>query len=120
MKYMLLIYQNTAAFEALPERERDAVMNEADEIWQELTESGEWIGGEGLAHPSTSRTVRVRGGVPEVTDGPYVESKEQLAGYVLVECGSEQRAIDIAARWPDARYWAMEVRSLMSDAGAEM
>ncbi|WP_233507333.1 YciI family protein [Spongiactinospora gelatinilytica] len=52
----------------------------------------EWIGGEALADPFNSRTVRVRDGVPAVTDGPYLEAKEHLAGYCLVECESLERA----------------------------
>ena len=55
---------------------------------EELTQSGEWIGGEGLADPSNTKTVRVRDRVPAVTDGPFVESKEQLAGYCIVDCES--------------------------------
>jgi hypothetical protein len=120
VKYMLLIYQNPAAFEALPAEERTGVMNEAGAIVEELIASGEWVGGEGLADPSNSRTVRVRDGVPTVTDGPFVEAKEQLAGYCLFECETPERATEIAVRWPDARYWAVELRPLMTGAGTEM
>jgi hypothetical protein len=96
------------------------VMADVGDIMGELEQSGEWVGGEALADPSNTRTVRVRDGVPAVTDGPFVEAKEQLAGYCIVECESPERAIEIAARWPDARYWAMEVRPLMEAAGEEM
>ena len=58
MKYMLLIYNNPEMLEALPKDEMDAIMNQVGVIMQELTESGEWLGGEGLAHPSQTRTVR--------------------------------------------------------------
>ncbi len=120
MKYMLLIYQNTAAFQSLPADERRAMMDEAGAIVEELSGSGHWIGGEGLADPSTARAVRVRGGVPAVTDGPYLEAKEHLAGYCLFECESEQAAVEIATRWPDARYWGVELRRLMDAGGLEM
>jgi hypothetical protein len=120
VKYMLLIYQNPAGFEALSEEERNTVFAEVDQIMNELTESGEWIGGGGLADPSNAKTVKVREGVPAVTDGPYLESKEHLVGYCLFECESVERATDIATRWPDARYWAVEVRPLMDAAGTEM
>jgi hypothetical protein len=106
MRYMLLIYRNPAAG-AEPSR-------------RELTESGEWIGGAGLAPPATSKTVRVRGGVPVVTDGPFARSEEQLAGYVLVECETPERAVEIAARWPDTRYRAVEVRPVMHDSAEEI
>jgi hypothetical protein len=118
MKYILLIYNNPANMEALSEAERNAIFGEVDAIMQELTESGEWIGGAGLANPLLARTVRVRNGTPVVTDRPFAEAKEQLAGYCIIECESIERATEIAARWPDARYGTMEVRPLM-DAGAE-
>jgi len=120
VKYILLIYQNPAAFEAIPEDERTAMMNEAGTLVEELIASGEWIGGEGLADASNATTVRVRGGVPAVTDGPFVEAKEQLAGYCLFECETLERATEIAVRWPDARYWGVELRPLMTAAGTEM
>jgi hypothetical protein len=120
VKYMLLIYQNRAAFEALPDAERTAVMNDAGAIVEELIASGELLGGEGLADPSNAKTVRVRDGVPAVTDGPFVEAKEQLAGYCLFECETPERATEIAVRWPDARYWAVELWPLMTGAGTEM
>ncbi|HMF84334.1 MAG TPA: YciI family protein [Acidimicrobiia bacterium] len=120
MKYILLIYQNPAAWENLSEEERNRVFGEVDSLMAELTRSGEWIGGEGLADASQTKTVRVRDGVPAVTDGPFIESKEQLAGYCIVECETPERATEIAARWPDARYWAMEVRAIMEPAGEEM
>ena len=120
MKYILLIYQNPATVETFSEEERDRVMAEAGELMEELTQSGEWVGGEALADPSNTKTVRVRGGVPAVTDGPFVEAKEQLVGYSIVECETPERATEIAARWPDARYWAMEVRPIMEPGGEEM
>lgn len=119
MRYLLLIYQNPATWESLSKDERTALMNEAGEIWKELAASGEVVGGEALAESSKTKTVRVRDGVPAVTDGPFIEAKEQLAGYLVVDCASEDRAVEIAARWPDARYWAMEVRSVIETAGSE-
>ena len=120
MRYMLLIYNNPAMLEAFSEEELKAVMGDVDAIMEELTATGEWVGGEGLAHPSQTKTVRVRGGVPAITDGPFVASKEQLAGYCLFECESLERATEIAARWPDARYAAVELRPLMNASGTEM
>ncbi len=120
MKYMLLIYNNPAMLEALPEEEMKAIMSEVNSIMSELTETGEWLGGEGLAHPSQTKTVRVRDGVPAITDGPYVEAKEQFAGYCMLDCESIERATEIAARWPDASYAAVELRALMRQSGDEM
>ncbi len=120
VKYLLLIYRDAGTWMALSEQERVRAIAEADGVWKELVASGEWVGGEALADPAVSRSVRVRNGEPTGSDGPYLNVSEQLAGYVLVDCDSEERAVAIAARWPDARYWGMEVRPLMSHCGTEM
>jgi hypothetical protein len=96
------------------------VFQDVETIMNELRESGEWIGGDGLADPSQTKTVKVREGVPAITDGPYIEAKEHLVGFSMFECDSMQRATEIATRWPDARYWAVEVRPLMEAGGIEM
>jgi hypothetical protein len=113
VRYMLLIYNNPATYETWSEEERTALFGEVDQIMTELRESGELVGGEALADASNSKTIRVRDGVPAVTDGPFAEAKEQMAGYLMVDCETEERAVEIAARWPDARYFAMEVRAVM-------
>lgn len=117
MKYMMLIYQNADAWNALAEAERQAIMDEAGEIWQNLMATGEVVSGDALAAPSLAHTVRVRDGVPMVTDGPFIEAKEQLAGLVVFDVASEERVIEIATGWPDARYWAVELRPLMHQRG---
>jgi hypothetical protein len=120
VKYILLIYQNPTAWRTMPESEKQVLMSEAGAIVNELVASGEWVGGEGLADSSTAKAVRVRDGVPAVTDGPYAEAKEQIVGYCIVDCDSQERAVEIAARWPDARLWGMEVRPILSPDGLEM
>jgi hypothetical protein len=120
MKYMLLIYNNREALDALPADELQAVFADVDRIMGELQASGEWVGGEGLASPASAKTVRVRDGAVATTDGPFAESKEQFAGFLTVDVESEHRAVEIAASWPDARYWALEVRAVMGGSGDEM
>ena len=120
MKYLLAIYNNPATYEAFSEQERNELFGTVEEIMKELTETGELIGGQALADVSTAKTVRVRDGVPAVTDGPFAEAKEQFAGYLIVECETEERAVEIAASWPDAKYFAMEVRAIMHTSGTEM
>ena len=120
MKYVLMIYQNPAALQAMSESDKQVVFEEVDALMKELTESGEWIRGEALADPSTAKTVRVRDGVPAVTDGPYAEAKEQVVGFCIVDCETEERAVELAGRWPDARWWGMEVRALLTPGGTEM
>jgi hypothetical protein len=77
-------------------------------------------GGVALADPSNGKTVRVRNGLPAVTDGPFAEAKEQLAGYYVLDCESLERATEIVAHDPAARFWAVEVRPIMDTAGTEM
>jgi hypothetical protein len=120
MKYMLLIYNNQAAYQDLPEAERQAIFADVDAIMTELKESGELVGGMALADQSLSTTVRVRGGVIESTDGPFAEAKEQFAGNLIIDVETPERAVEIAARWPDAKYFAMEVRPIMHDSGADI
>ena len=120
MRYVLLIFQNPGAFEALPEDERDGLMAEFRAFNKEIEESGEFIGGSALAHPDTAKTVRARDGVPATTDGPFAEAKEQLAGYYMVDVETPERAVEIAHLDPASRLWAIEVRPVMESAGAEM
>jgi hypothetical protein len=120
VKYMLLIYDNPDTREIFFGEEGAGLRAEVDALMKEITESGELVGAEGLADPSNTRTVRVQGGIRVVTDGPLAEAKEQFGGYLLVDCESIERAIAIAARWPNARFGAMEVRPLMDDGGADL
>lgn len=120
MKYLLLIYMNPAILDAMSEDERNEVFRGHDEFMRTITESGEMVSTEALADPAQSAVVRIRDGNLAVTDGPYVEAKEYLAGYYLVDCESRQRAIELAAMIPDAKFTAMEVRPVMFSAGQEM
>jgi hypothetical protein len=120
MKYVVLIFNNPGAFEALSEEDRDAMMTEADAFLAEFRGTGELLGGSALADVSTARVVRVSGGVPAVTDGPFAEAKEYLAGYYTLDCESIERACEIASKDPAARLWGVEVRPIMDESGAEM
>ena len=114
MKYMLLIYDNAQTRETFLGEQGEGLMAEIDAIMTELTESGEFVGGEALADPSNTKTIRLVDGAPAITDGPYAEAKEVLAGYYMVECESLERATSIAARLPEARSDLVEVRQVMN------
>jgi len=121
MKYIALVYSNPGAFEALSQTERDELMTKADAYLKEFSGSGELLsGGVALADPSTGKTVRLRNGVPAITDGPFAEAKEQLAGYYLLDCESLVRATEIVTHDPAALFWAVEVRPIMDTGGSEM
>jgi hypothetical protein len=120
MKYILSIYTNPANWATLTESERQGLMAGYATLTKEIVDSGEYVDGAPLADYSTAQTVRVRSGRTDVVDGPFAESKEHLAGYYVVECESRERAVAIAARIPDARYNAVEVRALLDAGGQEM
>ena len=119
MKYMLLIYETPDTREIFTGAEGRELMAQVNAVIRELTDSGELVGGEALADPSTAKSVRTGGGSPVVTDGPFAEAKEHLGGYVIVEC-DHARALDIASRWPAVGSGGMEVRPMMDAGGAEM
>src|ERR1700730_8249794 len=114
MKFLLIMHINPAIMEELTEDERQEIMNGHGTFMKTIRESGEMIGTEALANPSQSTVVRVRDGVPAVTDGPFLEAKEFFAGYYLVDCESRERAEELAAMIPDAKFAAMEVRPIMT------
>ncbi len=124
MKFMLLIWSNPANWDALPPTEQEALERDASAehaaLDAALMGSGELVVSAALADPVTTRTVRVRAGVLTRTDGPYAEAKEHLVGYYLVDCASLDRATEIAAKIPDARWERVEIRPAMDVAGLEM
>ena len=118
MKYMVMIYDNAQTRERFFGEEGAELMAEVNAIMKELTDSGELIGGEALADPTNTRTIRPVDGVPAITDGPLAEAKEHFGGYLIVDCDTMERAVDIAARWPSSRFAPIEVRPIMEN-GAE-
>jgi hypothetical protein len=121
MKFMLIMHVNPMIWEALTEEERNEVMTGHGAFMETIRASGELLGSTALADPSASAVVRVRDGVPAVTDGPYLEAKEYLGGYYLVECENRERAHELAAMIPDARVEGLgiEVRPVVFAAGPE-
>jgi hypothetical protein len=120
VRYIALIHNNPAAWQALSQEERDEFNSDADVFLKMVTDSGELIGGAVvLAHPSNARTMRVRNGIPAVTDGPFAEAKEQMAGYYVLECENIERATEIVTHDPSARHFAVEVRPIMHMEGTD-
>ncbi|TWD80825.1 hypothetical protein FB561_1919 [Kribbella amoyensis] len=121
VKYMLLIYSNPESWASLSAEQRDDLTRSHQELTRELTEQGQLVSAAGLADPITTRTVSVgEDDTRTTTDGPYAEAKEHLAGFYLVECDDIDEAIEYAARMPDAKYLAVEVRPVMDASGLEM
>jgi len=113
MQYLLLIYQSEAEFGKLTEAQKGALHQEYGPFTESLNESGHFRAGHGLQPTSTATTVRMRGGKRLVTDGPFAETKEQLAGYYLVEAKDLDDALAVASRIPSARLGAVEIRPVM-------
>lgn len=112
MKYMLLIYGNSETWEAMRAEGMDEVYGAHRALQAEMQAAGEFVASDGLT-TTGARVVQLQDGVPAVTDGPFTEAKELLAGYYLVDCSLE-RATELAARLPEARFSPVEIRALMT------
>src|SRR5882757_9895755 len=113
MQYLLLIYRNEAKLINMTPADRHAVTAEYGAYTQSIVQSGNFKAGDGLQPTTTATTVRVRDGKTLTTDGPFAETREQLAGYYLVEAKELDAALGIAARIPGARTGSIEVRPIM-------
>lgn len=111
MKYVCLVYLDEQQPGAVPDRECKA-------FGDEIRARGQFLGGEALHPTHTATVVRVRNGVTTLTDGPFAETKEQLAGFYLIDATDLNQAIRIASRIPPARIGSIEVRPVRElDAG---
>ena len=100
MRYMLLVYTREDMLAHRSQQEKQQVMNGHLAVMQEARARGVLESGEPLARTSTATTVRMQNGAPIITDGPFAETKEQLAGYYILECKDLDEAIGWAARIP--------------------
>jgi hypothetical protein len=117
MKYIAIIYGNKEMWQSFPPDVAAKAISEVDAFNRRHAESGELLGAYGLGDELTARTVRVRNGVPAVTDGPYAEAKEFVSSFFLLDVDSEQRALDIAAEYPFAAHNAVEVWPILHESG---
>ena len=113
MQYLLLIYRSEAEFGKMDAVTRKAMSAEYGAFTQSIIQSGHFKAGDGLQPTTTASTVRVRDGKTLTTDGPFAETREQLAGYYLIEAKDLDAALSIAARIPEARKGSIEVRPVM-------
>jgi len=105
MRYLLMI----AGDETAESHQYDG----CDGWGEDLARRGKIHGGGGLRPPSEATTIRVRDGEVLLTDGPFTEAKEQVGGYVVLECDDLDEALEIAARHPAATYGSIEVRPIV-------
>lgn len=110
MKYVCLGYIDLARFDALPEHERHALMDQCFAYDDELRRNGHFVGGEALQAARNAATLRFRDGAVTVTDGPFAETKEQLGGILFLEARDLNEAIQLMSRHPGVRVGPFEIR----------
>ena len=114
MKYLLTIYSDESRYATMTPEESGQIMAAYGAFGAKAQEAGVLLGGEGLQPTATATTVRVRDGETLLTDGPFAETREQLAGYYLLDCADLDDANRWAAQIPDAASGAIEVRPVMN------
>jgi hypothetical protein len=112
MKYLCLIYMNEEDRDAIPAEQWEPLMQEGFDWGDERREQGVFLDGNPLQPVRTAVTVRRKRGELSFTDGPFMETKEQLAGYTLIEAPDMQAAKEIAATLPPGRIGTVEIRPL--------
>lgn len=117
MKYLLLVYNEEATLEALPEGRFDSMMRSCLEHADELTAQGTLLGYQQLEAANSAKSVRIRNGRTSVVDGPFAETKEILGGFNLIEAENMEEAVRIASEFPWAATGCIEVRPIR-DIGA--
>ena len=116
MLYALLIYEKPADFARRdPAVEADGYVGAWRKYFQAMLEAGIFVGGNPLDVPETATMVRLRDSKPQIQDGPYASTKEQLGGFTLLELPSLDAALEWAARCPAASYGAVEVRPVATE-----
>lgn len=112
MQYLLMIYVNEAGFSQLTKEQQEQGTVVYAAYTEALKKAGAFVGSNRLRPTSTATTVRVTDGKSQVLDGPYVDSKEQLGGYYLIDVPDLDAAISWAARCPGASHGTIEVRPI--------
>ncbi len=122
MKYVILMQVDPSVLAALSAEQQQAIGSGHQDFIAEITASGEFLSTNALGDPSQSTVIRGTGGKPQVTEGPFAETKEFMGGYYLVDVESKERAVELAQRIPDAGIdgLALEVRPVMFSAGADL
>ena len=117
MKFMLIVHHDEEAFEKIEKEQRQALLAESIELTHQLDAAGQYLSASPLQPATTAVMVRVKDGKPLVTDGPFIETREQIAGYFLIDARNLSEAISIAVRVPGARIGTVEVRPLIEIQG---
>ncbi len=100
MRYLLLFAGDQVAFNAMQPVDTQAMYSEIGRWWSKHLEGGTLVSGEQLEPPKTATTVRHEGGDSYVVDGPFIEAKEHIGGFAVVEVGTLDEALELARTWP--------------------
>ena len=119
MKYMLIIYGNQELWSSIDPADYAREIAAFDAFNKKYYNSGELLGAYGVADAAATKLVRLADGQPAVTDGPYLETKEYLASWFLLDVESEERALAIAADLPSAKFRPVEVWPVLHEASRE-
>ena len=119
MKFLILMQVNPEVLAGLTDAQQQAIGDGHAKFMAQTKESGEFVFTQALGDPSQSTTVRGHSSKPEVTEGPFAETKEFLGGYYLIDVESRERAVELAQQIPDANIdgLALEVRPVMFSDG---
>ena len=120
MKYMLIIYGNQELWSSIDPAEMAREIAAFDTFNKKHYATGELLGAYGVADAAATKLVRLADGQPAVTDGPYLETKEYLASWYLIDVDSEERALAIAAELPSAKSMPVEVWPILHESGADV
>ncbi len=112
MKYLCLVYYDEKIINAMTQPEWQALNEECVACGEDLRSSGHMIGGNALHPTSTSTSLRVRDGKTLITDGPFAETKEQLAGFYMLDARDLNEAIQLASKIPPAKLGCIEIRPI--------
>lgn len=110
MKYLAMVYYQESRMSGMSQREWDELNRECMACVEGLQQAGHFLAGEALQSTASATTLRVRDGAVTTTDGPFAETREQLAGFYMLEAADMDEAIQLASRIPPARYGSIELR----------
>jgi len=116
MKYACLIYQDEVTLQKMPKEEMGKLTAEYKAFHDSIQKSGQYVASHGLSSTHNATTVRVRNGKTLTTDGPFIETKEQLGSIYVIEANDLNEAIQVAAKIPSAKFGGIEVRPLWGGA----
>ena len=117
MKFMLLVHHDEVAFDQIGTDKQQQMLAESIALTHQLHTNGQYLSASPLQPAATAVIVRQREGKTIVTDGPFIETREQIAGYFLIDAKDLNEAVSIAARVPGARIGPVEVRPLREISG---